>query len=60
MGVNTGNKFSKLRQDKQLVPGKFCLIKCESISKTSETFYLIDYASAGRDWDTAIAAWLSA
>ena len=26
--------------------------------KNGEEFYLVDYASAGRDWKTLISAWL--
>lgn len=68
MGKDAGSVFSFKRQDgaipcricedRQIVSGNSCLVKCEFVSETGERFYLIDYASAGRDWDTVIAAWL--
>ena len=33
-------------------------IKCEFTDKNGESFYLIDYASAGKDWKSDIAAWI--
>ena len=34
-----------------------CLLKLQ-FAGGGEPFYLVDYASAGRDWETVIAAWL--
>ncbi len=35
-----------------------CLLNMEFTDETGDRFNLIDYASAGRDWETTIAAWL--
>ena len=35
------------------------MVDCEFESESGEKFHLIDYASAGRDWNTEIAAWLA-
>lgn len=61
-------KFSFLKEDDEIayrlceeleiVSGKNALVKCEFISEDGQVFHLIDYASAGRDWETNIAAWL--
>ena len=53
-----GNIFCRVCDNKEIVSGKNCMIKCEFVSKTGEVFHLIDYASAGRDWESDIAAWL--
>ena len=34
------------------------LVKIKFTPENAEEFYLIDYAHAGRDWDSTIAAWL--
>ena len=44
--------------DAEIVAGVPCLVKLRFVSEDHEEFYLVDYASAGRDWDTLIAAWL--
>ncbi len=41
-----------------IAPGVPSLLKLEFTDVKGEKFYLVDYASAGRDWDTVIAAWL--
>ncbi len=68
MGKRADSMFSFAKQDgkfeyhvcpeNEIVSGKTCLIKCEFISASGERFYLVDYASAGRDWESDIAAWL--
>lgn len=35
-----------------------CLVKLEFVDEKGEKFYLVDYQSAGRDWQSDIAAWL--
>ncbi len=35
-----------------------CVLKMSFTDKNGEEFYLVDYASAGRDWKTLISAWL--
>jgi len=42
----------------EIVTGVPCTLKLEFTDKNGEKFYLVDYASAGRDWKTKIAAWL--
>jgi len=42
----------------EIVTGVPCTLKLEFTDKNGEKFYLVDYASAGRDWETTIAAWL--
>lgn len=42
----------------EIVGGVPCLIKLEFKDRSGEKFYLVDYMSAGKDWDTLIAAWL--
>ena len=41
-----------------IADGAPCLLKMEFSSDDGEKFFLVDYAHAGRDWDTLIAAWL--
>ncbi len=45
-------------EDKEIVSGVPCLIKIKFADKAGKEFYLVDYASAGHDWQTDIAAWL--
>ena len=35
-----------------------CLLKMKFTAEDGEEFYLVDYAHAGRDWKSEIAAWL--
>ena len=44
--------------DTQITDGVPCLLKMKFTDRNGEDFYLVDYASAGRDWQTVIAAWL--
>lgn len=34
------------------------MLKIKFTDRNGEDFYLVDYTSAGRDWETEIAAWL--
>lgn len=34
------------------------LLKCEFTSEDGDKFFLVDYQSAGKDWESEIAAWL--
>jgi DUF1680 family protein len=43
---------------REILPGVPCLLKMRFTDKNGEEFYLIDYSSAGKDWNTEIAAWL--
>lgn len=47
-----------LCQDLEIIKGVPCLLKMKFTDKKGESFYLVDYSSAGRDWETTIAAWL--
>ena len=44
--------------DREIVDGVPCLLKMRFTDKDGEEFYLVDYSSAGKDWETEIAAWL--
>ena len=44
--------------DNVIADGEPCLLKMEFTDKTGKKLYLVDYASAGKDWQTEIAAWL--
>lgn len=44
--------------ENEVASGVPCLIKLKLIPKNGEAFYLVDYAHAGQDWTTPIAAWL--
>ncbi len=50
-------KYKKC-SDNNIYGGLSCNIKCEFTDEDGSSFTLIDYASAGKDWDTDIAAWL--
>ncbi len=45
-------------EDKEIAKGIPCLLKMRFVDKNGEEFYLVDYSSAGKDWQTEIAAWL--
>lgn len=47
-----------LCEDNTITDGVPCLLKMRFTDKRGEDFYLVDYASAGKDWETVIAAWL--
>ena len=42
----------------EIAPGIPCLLGCTFTDADGKAFRLVDYASAGRDWQTTIAAWL--
>jgi len=44
--------------DHEIIDGVSCVVKLEFAAEDGEKFYLVDYASSGRDWETVIAAWL--
>lgn len=45
-------------EDRQIAPGIPCLLKMQFEDRQGQSFCLVDYASAGKDWQTQIAAWL--
>lgn len=47
-----------LCENAEIVSGVPCIVKLECTATNGEKFYLVDYASAGRDWQTVITAWL--
>lgn len=62
-GKDAGSVFDfdpigTLCRDNQIADGVPCLLKMKFTDRSGEDFYLVDYASAGRDWETEIAAWL--
>lgn len=62
-GKDAGSVFDfvpegTLCQDHQITEGVPCLLKMKFTDNNGEAFYLVDYASAGRDWETEMAAWL--
>ncbi len=44
--------------DNNITDGVPCLLKMRFKDKEGKSFYLVDYASAGKDWQTEIAVWL--
>ena len=42
----------------EITDGVPCQLRCEFCAPDGSRFSLVDYASAGRDWNTVIAAWL--
>ena len=44
--------------DNQIAEGVPCQLKMKFTDRSGQDFYLVDYASAGRDWETVMAAWL--
>lgn len=56
--TENGEIAYSLCDDREIVSDQQCLLKCSFVSESEEPFCLIDYASAGRDWETEIAAWL--
>ena len=63
MGKDAGSVFDfefvgTLCQDTEIIKGEPCLLKFKFTDKKGEDFYLVDYSSAGKDWQIDIAAWL--
>ena len=58
LGKDANSNFSFKNYDCNLVPDESCIVKCEFTAADGEKFYLIDYQSAGKDWESDIAAWL--
>ncbi len=48
----------ELCTDREIIDGVPCLLKMRFADKNGDEFYLVDYSSAGKDWNTEIAAWL--
>ena len=49
---------SATQEPPAILPGVPCLLKLKFAPPDGDPFYLVDYAHAGRDWSTLIAAWL--
>ena len=68
MGKDANEEFTFKTEDGKIICDKCpdgdiydsrsCSVKCEFTDEGGKKFHLIDYASAGKDWDTDIAAWL--
>ena len=63
MGKSADSEFDfdingTICDDNEIIPNVPCILKIKFTDKNGKDFYLIDYASAGRDWKTEIAAWL--
>ncbi|MBQ8812919.1 MAG: glycoside hydrolase family 127 protein [Lachnospiraceae bacterium] len=50
--------FYEISDRKEIIDGCHCLIRVEFLSPEGEKIYLTDYSSAGKDWETMIAAWM--
>ena len=48
----------ELCTDREIIDSVLCLLKMRFVDKNGDEFYLVDYSSAGKDWNTEIAAWL--
>jgi len=48
----------ELCEDRCICDGEYAWIKLRFSDPSGDAFYLIDYASAGKDWASEIAAWL--
>lgn len=57
-GVPVIPPVAKVSEEKEIIPGEPCLLRCYLESEDGQRITLVDYASAGRDWKTVIAAWL--
>ena len=62
-GKSAGDVFDfepvgELCKEKEITEGVPCYIKMKFADRKGNEFYLVDYASAGRDWESEIAAWL--
>ena len=44
--------------DNSIVEGVPCLLKMRFKGEDGVPYFLVDYAHAGRDWKSTIAAWL--
>ena len=53
-----GTPLCELSESTEIACGSHALLRCDFKDETGATFYLVDYGSAGRDWNTVIAAWL--
>ncbi|MBR6808336.1 MAG: glycoside hydrolase family 127 protein [Clostridia bacterium] len=61
-GKAADSVFSTLKNgtlcENVITDGVPCLVKMRFTDDAGDEFYLVDYAHAGRDWETVIAAWL--
>jgi hypothetical protein len=62
-GKSAGDVFDfepvgELCKEKEITEGVPCYLKMKFTDRKGKEFYLVDYASAGRDWESEIAAWL--
>lgn len=58
LGHDAKSNFSFKNYNYRVCEDKNSIVKCEFTDANGEKFYLIDYQSAGKDWESDIAAWL--
>ena len=58
LGKDAGSTFSFKNLDYKVCEDENHTLKLEFTDENGEKFYLIDYQSAGKDWESDIAAWL--
>ena len=59
LGKDAKSKFTfENKSTCRLIDDENSIVKCEFTDENGEKFYLIDYQSAGKDWQSDIAAWL--
>ena len=58
LGKDAKSKYSFKNYDYRVCEDEKYTLKLEFTDENGEKFYLIDYQSAGKDWESDIAAWL--
>ena len=58
MGKAADSVFVPTRNAKPAEPDESCVVKMVFTPENGESYTLVDYASAGKDWENTIAAWL--
>lgn len=59
LGKDARSRFTfENKTDYRLIDNENSIVKCEFTDENGEKFCLIDYQSAGKDWESDIAAWL--
>ena len=58
LGKDANSKYSFKNYDYRICEDEKYTLKLEFTDEDGEKFYLVDYQSAGKDWESEIAAWL--
>jgi DUF1680 family protein len=58
LGKDANSKYSFKNYDYCICEDEKYTLKLEFTDENGEKFYLVDYQSAGKDWESEIAAWL--